>query len=62
MEYVDKQINIEANERQAREKLSEVRKQVRHTVAVPHPSVYCVGGVLRGVIMHSSVANGSYLS
>jgi hypothetical protein len=28
MEYVDKQIEIEANERQAREKLYEVRKQV----------------------------------
>lgn len=34
MEYVDKQIEIEANERQAREKLQEVRKQVRHILSM----------------------------
>jgi hypothetical protein len=29
LEYIDKQIEIEANEREAREKLNAVRKQVR---------------------------------
>jgi hypothetical protein len=39
LEYIDKQIEIETNEREAREKLNAVRKQVKNHY---HISLYCV--------------------